>query len=129
VVDHALQDSGSLLYAARIFKSETDHAANNKYTLLRGAAIMRLEDYVRDNKVAMPEEKQREMIKDLMSNSVTQYGLWNSHAYKYEMEGLPPVTITTKEERDKLPIGQHYMYKGERGIKRDDTLPGKGDRL
>lgn len=121
-VDSALQDSGSLLYAGKIFKSKDDRAADDRYTLMRGAAIMRMEDYVKEHNVQMPIDEQRKMIKELMGKMVTEHGtFFDSHELRYKVEGLPPVPITNKADRDKLQIGQHYMYKGERFIKKDDN--------
>lgn len=115
MADQALNQNQVKLNDAHIFKSRDDSAANDRYEHLRGAVLLRMEEYAAEHQAQMPQKERNEMIDELLKEVVTTHHTYwfNTYGRQYEIESRPTVDVKNQQEYDDLEIGQHYTMNGQ----------------
>lgn len=117
-VDRVLLRNHALLNDLNAFPSRSDPNANQRYQWLRGAAMLRMEQWQTDKKSPMPLEEQEKMMKDLsqevwvkqpktfLGYDVPFTGQWGR---QFEVEGNQPERVVIQNgwryRADGTPLG------------------------
>lgn len=128
--DSVLSQNSSVLNDARIFRSQTDSAANKRYQQFRGALIEKMEEYATEHNASMPQKEADETVKNLLKEIVTGPGMFGglfgpTREPQYQAMSNAKL-ITTTDEYNKLPVGGYYLSVGADGRQRLRQKPDVG---